>query len=562
MKRSSPLGALGQWFQDSLPIWYDPCYRPPLQSARRLGVDPRRADWVAWYLTQAEKMSTSELRQPGRISYRSLARVHQGDLLEELGEPESLATHLGAPVEAASAVELAHTLRMACGGTLEAARKALRSRGPALNLLGGWVEAGPRGGIGLAQLNDVATAIAALRSEGFRGQVVVLQLGEAPITGLRACLEGVPKVWTARVSDKAPSGSAEQWLEALDQTLDEMPRAALTIVVCGSEALASGVGPDLDLAALRERDLKVEQALASRSRLYLPGGGGGRDAWRALAGTAVTVGLGRNAVIDADFNPLRARFAAIGHGLREEQLAHDDLSYGIAEELGHGRSGDRMLGYYTAEGIEHALYEYGFLDHLQRLGFRRFEVLVDALPMGDRMRLIGESEGERHMLVESTLSAETIDGEPYLFVHWLTLRNPHGQFTHRRPRLPGQDAPGLGMALEAGEVLRRMARRLGMAGVAMQPSWFHVAYTARYEFSFQTLERQARFVALIRDTRALPLDTTTRALAEGRILLNDAPYAWEADRMTTAHRHDPKALRAAAQTYRFTVKPAPEPGSP
>jgi hypothetical protein len=549
MKRQTPLGALGRWFQDSLPAWYDPGYRPPVLGAQRLGVDPRRADRVAWYLVQAEKMSQGELRQPGRVSYRDLARVHSPEVLEALGDPNALAVAMGLEAGDVVGVELAHCLRVVCGGTLEACREALRARGPTLNLEGGWLRAGPKSGQGIEQLNDVAVAVAALRAEGFRGRIAVLSVGTGPVEPLRACLGPDPRLWTGHMESQE---EGEAWLADLGRLLGTMPRSALTIVVCGSED-----SERLGLDVLRKRDRRVDQALDGRARVLLPGGGGGNRAWRALAGTALAVGLRTERPVAPDFRPMRAHFADIAKGLKDRELAQDDLSFGIAEELGERPAGDRILGFYTVEGVELALYEYGVLDHLQRLGFGRFRVALDAQPLGSRIRLFGSQAGEEELLVECTLSSETVHGEPYLFVHWLNLRNPVGTFSARRPRLPGQDAPGLGLAPEMAELLRRMARRLGMAGLAMQPSWFHVAYSARHDLRFETPELQGRFQALIRDLRGVPLSTLTRAISQGEVLLNGAPYLWDAERMTSNAAPDPAQVKRIAKESAFTLPERP-----
>ncbi|MFT5586055.1 MAG: hypothetical protein ACI9VR_003651, partial [Cognaticolwellia sp.] len=520
--------------------------------------DPRRADRVAWYLVQAEKMAQGELRQPGRVSYRDLARVHAPEVLESLGDPVALALSMGLEAGDVVGVELAHCLRVVCGGTLEACREALRSRGPTLNLEGGWLRAGPKKGQGIEQLNDVAVAIAALRAEGFRGRITVLSVGTARLDALQACLGSDERLWMGRI-DSDQEG--ELWLADLDRLLATVPRSALSIVVSGSEDSGR-----LGLEVLRKRDRHVDQALEGRARVLLPGGGGGAQAWRALAGTALAVGLRTERPVAPDFSPMRAHFADIAKGLKERELAEDDLSFGIAEELGERSAGDRIMGFYTAEGVELALYEYGVLDHLQRLGFARFRVALDAQPLGSRIRLFGTQTGTEELLVECTVSSETVNGEPYIFVHWLNLRNPVGHFSSRRPRLPGQDAPGLGLAPEMAELLRRMARRLGMAGLAMQPSWFHVAYSARHDLRFETPELQGRFVALIRDLRGVPLGEVTRAISGGRVQLNGAPYIWDAERMTSNAAPDPEEVERIAGDSHFTLRepvqgaPAESPG--
>jgi len=62
----------------------------------------------------------------------------------------------------------------------------------ALNLLGGFHHARPDVAGGFCPVNDVAVAIAAVRADGFRGRVLVLDLDAHPPDGLAACLAGDP----------------------------------------------------------------------------------------------------------------------------------------------------------------------------------------------------------------------------------------------------------------------------------------------------------------------------------------------------------------------------------
>ncbi len=70
----------------------------------------------------------------------------------------------------------------------------------------------------------------------------------------------------------------------------------------------------------------------------------------------------------------------------------------------------------------------------------------------------------------------------------------------------------------------------------------------------------------MRDLADLPLLEATKAISEGRVLMNGAPYQWEADEMAYWLRESPadagEAEREAARCH-FTVAPAgavPAPG--
>jgi len=156
-------------------------------------------------------------------------------------------------------------------------------------------------------------------------------------------------------------------------------------------------------------------------------------------------------------------------------------------------------------------------------------------------------------------------GAPVLYIHWLSLRNPRAQFSERRPRLPGQEAPGLGLARESGTMLALMSLRLGLAGVVFRPAHYHSAYTARHHFTFVDPLRQGRFEALVRDLAGRPLLEATTLVAQGRVLMDGQPYAWEADEMVYWLRESPAEMGEAEherERVHFTVAPAPGEAAP
>jgi hypothetical protein len=133
------------------------------------------------------------------------------------------------------------------------------------------------------------------------------------------------------------------------------------------------------------------------------------------------------------------------------------------------------------------------------------------------------------------------------------LRNPRAAFVAGRAPLPGQEVPGLGLARDMGQLLGRMADRLGLEQVVFRPAYLHTAYAGRTHFRFLDEERQERFVRLLHDLRGHPLAAITRALAEGRVRLDGAPYAWEADLMAYRPGAPPPSLAVADGRARFTI---------
>jgi hypothetical protein len=250
------------------------------------------------------------------------------------------------------------------------------------------------------------------------------------------------------------------------------------------------------------------------------------------------------------YDPLVAKFSAIARSLQPADLGQEmDPDLG----LGSGRS-KLFLGFYTAEGLEHALNRYGILLELMRLGYGPFRVEVHDEGVGQSARLVDAPTG--YALIELVAEKQRIAGADMLYVHWLTLRHPRAKFSEDRPRLPGQDVPGLGIAKEITALLGRMAMRLGLEGLAFRPAAYHLAYLGREAMRFVDPARQGRFEALVRDLAGLPVLEASHAVMEGRVTMNGQPYQWEADEMVRwikPRAGDRPAIEAEKQRVKFAV---------
>jgi acetoin utilization deacetylase AcuC-like enzyme len=535
-----------------LPVWYTPSYRLPITALEAtVGMEPRRADYVAWWLRDSGAVPADAFREPPLISWQELDRVHSLELLESIARPETLARVFGVDPSDVPVDEVLSTIRLACGGTLAAAREALDTGAPALNLLGGFHHAGPSAAGGNCPVNDIAVAIAALRAEGLHDPVAVIDLDAHPPDGTAACMAGDPATWIGSISgvdwgeilraDETvlPEGSDDAaYLAALDALLRRMPPVRLAFVIAGGDVLAGDRYGRLGLTVdgAHARDLRVADALDGTPSVWLPGGGYHRNAWKVLAGTGMALATGSALRVPPRYDPLSTRFRGIARELgpagvaklTEPEFGEDDLR----EALGLGRRERQLLlGFYTAAGLEHGLYRYGVLSFLQRIGFGPFRVAIEQASSGDRARLYGRARGEEHLLVELVLEKRRVVGAEVLFVHWLSLRNPLARFSAARPRLPGQEVPGLGLAREMGTLLALMARRHGLVGVAFRPAHMHTAFAARHDFAFTDAARQGRFEAMMRDLAGVPLLEATLAVEEKRVRMNGAPYAWEPEDM-------------------------------
>lgn len=565
-----------------LGVIYSETYRLPLALGEGgpAPLESRRADDALTYLLDVGAVSEPDVLAPEPVPYSALALVHSEAYLESLHRPEVLARIYAVEPSELVADELLRTIRTAVGGTLSATHHALRRRAATLNLLGGFHHAARDRGAGFCAINDVAVAVASLRAEGFRGRVGILDLDFHPPDGTAECLQGDAAVWLGSISGARwglmphvdetvlPEGTSDvAYLAAVDALLARAPvDLELAYVIAGGDILAGDrLGRfNVSLQGVRERDLRVAARLEGLPQVWLPAGGYGPFAWRVVAGTGLVLRFRDLERIPTEYEPLSVRFRQTARTLAPERLGDRGLELSL-EDLGPifgGRTPGppRFLDYYTPEGLEYALERYQLLPVIRRLGYDSLRVTVDRSGLFDRARVVGRSvaSGEAVVLIELEADRRALDGGRFLFVNWMSLRHPRARFSAGRPKLPGQEVPGLGLARELTTILGLMAARLELDGVAFRPSWFHMAYVVRHDARFVDPARQGRFEALLRDLSSLPLLEATRMVADGRVRLGGAPYAWEADYMVmrldgTVRGPEPQGVAAERERSRFTV---------
>ena len=237
----------------------------------------------------------------------------------------------------------------------------------------------------------------------------------------------------------------------------------------------------------------------------------------------------------------------------------------------------RFLDFYGDEGLRLALERYGFFEALAERGYP--EVTLETHASSERHTLFvnAEVDGRTERLVELVAQRDKLvpsDELPglscdrpleVLTIEWLTLRHPLGKYTRRRPQLPGQDAPGLGLGEQVLELLYRAAERLHMDGLLAVPSHFHLAVVYNRELPFLDPWYGAQLRVLETSLvmrEALTLAQASWAIEWGLVhYASGEPMAWRGQVMLwprnetlrayfDSRRYHEEVLRAAAmQSY-------------
>lgn len=539
-------GAVRRALHGALPVWYHPTFRLPLSGLEAAtGLDPRRADHVLAWLVDSGIVRERDVHEAPLAAWAWLRDVHDPEWLAALDRPEVVAPIVAMDPRRIATGSLIETWRRATGGLVAAVDHVLERGGRAAVLLGGFHHAARARGHGFCAINDVAVAVRCARDDGLRGRIVVLDLDAHPPDGTSELVAGdadvallsigVASAWSCgpcAIDERVPPGSGDDvYLAALDRLLARLGGAELAIVLAGADPLAGDRfgGLACTEAGLRERERRVLRALGRVPTVLVPAGGYTPGAWRVFA-HAVAEAAGARATVPEGYDPVLRRTRWVSRTLDPAALGEspwltaDDL----AEVFHQVPSEPRLLSYYTRQGIEYALDRQGILPTLRRMGFEDLDVELRAGSLPHRVLVTARIGDRREALVDLLVAIRRVDRFDTLFVEWLALRDPRAPARGARARLPGQEAPGLGMAEEAGHLLVRTAERLGLAGVSFVPAHYHVAWMGRGRFVFADPVARGRFRALARRLDGVALAEASARLDDpGLPVVTGEPVRWE-----------------------------------
>jgi acetoin utilization deacetylase AcuC-like enzyme len=516
-------------------------------------LDPHRAARVLAFLREERVIRPESVTGPRPATLEAILRVHSAAYVATLDRLDVVSRVMGVPMTDLERETLLDYQRLAAGGTMRAARLALRTGRPALNLAGGLHHATPDQGMGFCLVNDVAIAVAHLRHYGFRGPVLVVDLDLHDGNGTRAVFAADPTVHTFSIhnADWEPRGGVastaialgsgvedEAFLRVLRETLPPVirdHRPELVFYVAGTDPAEDDRLGDWRLTArgmLARDQFVVEEVRRARGDVPLVAvlsGGYGREAWRYTARFASWLAGG------AALEPPDDLALLIEQARRTRLTPEPADDWGLTEaDLGglvSGTPASRVLGSFSGHAVELSLEQTGVLAAVRERGFRNPTVTVSAgSGLGETIRVFGDAE-RRELVMELRMSRSkrAVPDMEVLYIEWLKLQNPRAGFQPAARRLPGQEYPGLGLLREVVAWMVRVCDTLGLDGLAARPAQYYMAAVSRRHMHFIEPEDRARFEALYHTLGGLPLPGAEEALAAGRVVdaATGSAVSWE-----------------------------------
>ena len=573
----------------------DPVYSPAC--AVRIGgvqFDPERGERILTFLLSEGLVAWRRVLRPEPASVSDLLTVHTQPYLESLHHPDGFIPILGFPLNDDLRERVLAAQRTQVGGTVLAARHALAHRRIAAHLSGGLHHAQPGAGGGYCVYNDVAVAIVALRNDGFRGPVLVVDLDLHDGNGTRAVFARDPTVFTFSIHNRdwepieaVASRSVVLTGEVDDRRYHETLRAELPPVIeaCRPEMVFYVAGTDvaaddrlgnwrLTAAGILARDRLVVESFGGRHP-ELPlvvtlAGGYGPLTWRYTARFFAWLAGGQAleppSTEEVTLLGYRRRICALDAAQLE--AASDETDWGLTEadvlgSLGPSTHRTRFLGHYSLQAVELLLETSNFYESLRALGFAHPTLEMDLdNPAGETLRLFSSPDrSELLMEVRVRRDSRTVPGTDLLRLEWLLLQNPRQEFGDGRRPLPGQSHPGLGLLADIMSILVLITERLELAGILFVPSHYHLGSKGRRFLRFLDPDDEGRLRAIERAVGHLPLADATGAVAQGRLLdrATGEPAEWRpasmvvptTERLRERLHSDEYEQAAAAATERY-----------
>ncbi len=196
---------------------------------------------------------------------------------------------------------------------------------------------------------------------------------------------------------------------------------------------------------------------------------------------------------------------------------------------------NRLFGRYGPDDVMTRLDRSGVLEGLRLRGYPDPTLVLSCEEPSDQRVLLFAGKATRdRLLLEARLHLclftprraigplTTETAFRMLIIHWLVLSDPDRPFTIDRPRLPGQQKPGLGLLSPCLLLLRDMARELLLDGVLDVPDHFHTALFYSRRLHFLEPEAEGRLLAIARDLKGVPLALASDAIREGCLVDLDA----------------------------------------
>lgn len=239
----------------------------------------------------------------------------------------------------------------------------------------------------------------------------------------------------------------------------------------------------------------------------------------------------------------------------------------ILSDLTEDKATSLFLGRFSITEVKAVLGKKNFFREAQsrRLWPLAFELDSSAYPV-QRLRVFSEEKDPEKVVVDLKIREGRLAPKEYLHLgpeffeydflvlEWLTLQNPRLSFSEKRPPLPGQQHPGLGLRKKVVDIFVYLARLLRKDGLLAFPAYFHNALLFSRFFYFLNPEKLAEVLAIEKSFPKIPFKHLAWIVYLNCLRRQDGSiYEWKAEEQVYPIHKDLKGY-FDSRAYRRLVK--------
>jgi len=230
--------------------------------------------------------------------------------------------------------------------------------------------------------------------------------------------------------------------------------------------------------------------------------------------------------------PLKFRW--IYKHLTNNELSKDCSFDLCLSDLFSDKKENKFFGFYSKQGLSLAFKRYGMIKKLREFGYEQIEIKFEQREDGSHSLTVFEPPFRKEGIIAEFVGRKTSLNEifPVLKIEWLCLQNPKTKFSNDKPKLPGQDFPGLGLGRDALSLILLLGIRLKFQALTNTPDHFHNALIYSNTFEFVNPKDSGRLIAMknFMEENNLDLAQTAWLLEEEKIYQkgnDNTPFKWQ-----------------------------------
>jgi hypothetical protein len=249
----------------------------------------------------------------------------------------------------------------------------------------------------------------------------------------------------------------------------------------------------------------------------------------------------------------------------------------ILSDLVEEKASSLFLGRFSMPEVRAVLGKKNFYREAKDRGLLplAFDLDFSEYPV-QRLRIFHEEKDPERLIVDLKIREGRLAPKDYLplaprfyeyeflILEWLTLQNPRLSFSRKRPPLPGQQHPGLGLSKKVIDIFVYLARLLRKDGLLAFPAYFHNALLFSRYFCFLNPEKRGEVRAIRKSFPDIPFKHMAWIVYLNCLRREDGSvYEWRAEEQVIPIRKDFKdycesrefkrRVKAAQVKHRFSI---------